>query len=153
MHQVYFAHGYRHGEERLAAFLGSLMRHVGFLPSLDPSSDDVNAAKLERHLGYTDGLVAMLPYRDSGPSPHILFEIAMARRSGKPLLVFIDDRISDNVVPQQTPHRRFTRPASPRRHPLRRSGSWTGRRLPSPLVRGVRTPPAKHGRRLDRLQA
>lgn len=76
MDPVYFAHGYREREAPFAAHFGSLMRSIGFLPSLDPPSDDVNAAKLERHLGYTTGGIAVISARPEGPSPHILFEIS-----------------------------------------------------------------------------
>ena len=108
MQPVYFAHGYREREAPFAAYFGALCRRAGLLPSLDPPSEDVNAAKLERHLGYTKGLVAVVSTRDAGPSPHILFEISMCLRAGNPLLVFLEDSLPGQVVPKHILHRRFS---------------------------------------------
>lgn len=108
MHPVYFAHGYRQREAPFAAYFGGLMHRMELLPSLDPPSADVNAAKLERHLGYTAGLVAVVTARPEGPSPHILFEISMCLRAGKPLLVFVEDSLSGDVVPRRALQRRFS---------------------------------------------
>lgn len=66
MHPIYFSHGYREREAPFAAFFSSLMAKIGFIPSLDPPSNDVNSAKLERHLRFTNGLVAVLSMRDGG---------------------------------------------------------------------------------------
>lgn len=108
MQPVYFAHGYREREAHFAAYFAKLMNRTSLLPSLDPPSDDVNAAKLERHLSYTAGLLAVISTRDEGPSPHILFEISMALRAGMPLLVFIEDSLPGDVVPPEVFHRRFS---------------------------------------------
>lgn len=108
MDPVYFAHGYREREAPFAAHFGSLMQSGDFVASLDPPSDDVNAAKLERHLGYTTGGIAVLADRTGGPSPHILFEISMCLRSHKPLLVFIEDSIPDNAIPRRVLRKRFS---------------------------------------------
>ncbi len=108
MDPVYFAHGYREREAPFAAHFGSLMQRGGFVASLDPPSDDVNAAKLERHLGYTTGGIAVLADRTGGPSPHILFEISMCLRARKPLLVFIEDSIPDNILPKRILRKRFS---------------------------------------------
>jgi hypothetical protein len=105
---VYFAHGYRAREAPFAAHFGSLMQRVGFIPSLDPPSDDVNAAKLERHLGYTTGGIAVIANRPEGPSPHILFEISMCLRARKPLLVFIEDTLPDNIVSNHVLQKRYS---------------------------------------------
>ena len=108
MHPIYFAHGYRQREAPFAAYFGTLLRQMELLPSLDPPSADVNAAKLERHLGYTVGLVAILTDRPEGPSPHVLFEIAMGLRAGKPLLVFVEDSLPGDLVPRRALQRRFS---------------------------------------------
>jgi hypothetical protein len=108
MDPVYFAHGYREREAPFAAHFGSLMQRVGFLASLDPPSNDVNAAKLERHLGYTTGTIAVLSDRSEGPSPHILFEISMCLRARKPLLVFLEDSIPDDIIPRGILRKRFS---------------------------------------------
>ncbi len=108
MHPIYFSHGYRERETRFVAYFGSLMNQSGFLPSLDPPSDDVNAAKLERHLGYTTGMIAILTSREEGVSQHILYEISMCLRSGKPVLVFIEDNLPEKIVPNTVLRRRFS---------------------------------------------
>ncbi|MFZ5448148.1 MAG: hypothetical protein ACOZFS_05870 [Thermodesulfobacteriota bacterium] len=108
MDPVYFAHGYRAREAPFAAHFGSLMQRVGFIPSLDPPSNDVNAAKLERHLSYTNGLIAVIANRPEGPSPHILFEISMCMRARKPLLVFIEDTLPDNLVSSHILQKRYS---------------------------------------------
>jgi hypothetical protein len=108
MDPVYFAHGYRAREAPFAAHFGSLMQRVGFIPSLDPPSNDVNAAKLERHLSYTNGGIAVIANRPEGPSPHILFEISMCLRARKPLLVFIEDTLPDNVVSSHILQKRYS---------------------------------------------
>ena len=108
MDPVYFAHGYREREAPFAAHFSSLMQRSGFVASLDPPSGDVNAAKLERHLGYTTGCIAVLADREGGPSPHILFEISLCLRARKPLLVFIEDCIPDNIIPGCMLRKRFS---------------------------------------------
>lgn len=108
MDPVYFAHGYREREAPLAAHFGSLMQQVSFVASLDPPSDDVNGAKLERHLGYTTGEIAVLANRAEGASQHILFEISMCLRARKPLLVFVEDSIPDGIIPNRILQKRFS---------------------------------------------
>ena len=108
MDPVYFAHGYREREAPFAAHFGSLMQRGSFVASLDPPSEDVNAAKLERHLGYTTGAIAVLADREGGPSPHILFEMSMCLRARKPLLAFIEDSIPDDLIPSRILRKRFS---------------------------------------------
>lgn len=108
MQPIYFAHGYREREAPFAAFFGKLLRRQELLPSLDPPSETVNSAKLERHLRYTKGLVAIVADRDGTISPHIRFEISMSIRSGQPLLVFFEDTLSPDVLPSQILKRRFS---------------------------------------------
>lgn len=108
MQPVYFAHGYREREAPFAAFFGKLLRKQRLLPSLDPPSESVNAAKLERHLRYTKGLVAIVSSRDGGVSPHIQFEISMSIRLGLPLLVFFEDTLPPELLPKQIPKIRFS---------------------------------------------
>jgi len=105
---VYFAHGYREREAPFAAFFGKLLRKQGLLPSLDPPSESVNAAKLERHLRYTKGLVAIVSSRNGEISPHIRFEISMSIRLGLPLLVFFEDTLAPELLPKQIPKIRFS---------------------------------------------
>ena len=108
MRPIYFAHGYREREAPFNAYFGKLMSKFGFIPSLDPPSDDVNSAKLERHLRYTEGLVGILTARDGGPSLHILYEISMAIRARKPSLVFVEDTLSENILPNGVLQCRFS---------------------------------------------
>jgi hypothetical protein len=108
MRPIYFAHGYREREAPFAAYFTNLMRKLGLMPSLDPPSNDVNSAKLERHLRFTDGLVAVLSAREGSASPHILYEISMALRVGKPALVFVEDTLPDNYLSQYIIQCRFS---------------------------------------------
>ncbi len=108
MHPIYFSHGYREREAPFAAYFSSLMAKVGFVPSLDPPSNDVNSAKLERHLGYTNGMVAVLSNREGGPSPHILYEVSMGLRCNKPTLVFAEDSIPESLLPTNVIIKRFS---------------------------------------------
>jgi hypothetical protein len=86
------------------------MRSEGFIPSLDPPSETVNAAKLERHLRSCDGMVAILTRREGGVSPHILFEISLALISRKPLLIFIEDTVrTAGMIPDRVLQSRFSR--------------------------------------------
>lgn len=108
MHPIYFSHGYREREAPFAAYFSALMAKVGFIPSLDPPSNDVNSAKLERHLSYTNGMVAVLSNRDAGPSPHIIYEISMGLRCNKPTLVFAEDSIPEPMLPKRVIIKRFS---------------------------------------------
>ncbi|MBV8901566.1 MAG: hypothetical protein JOY92_15810 [Verrucomicrobia bacterium] len=109
MNLVYFAHSYRKEDAPIVKFFGQLMRSTGLIPSLDPPSDSVNAAKLERHLTYCDGMVAVLTRREGGVSPHILFEIGLCLWARKPLVVFIEDVLPGQIVPDRVLQRRFSR--------------------------------------------
>jgi len=96
---IYFAHGYRPREVPFNEYFGILFESMGFSPSIDPPSGDVNAAKLEKHLKYNSGLIAVLSKRDDFlVSPYIMFEIQMCLKLGKPALVFIEDNLPDNIV-------------------------------------------------------
>lgn len=108
MHPIYFSHGYREREAPFAAYFSSLMAKLGFVPSLDPPSDDVNSAKLERHLSYTNGMVSVLSNRGTGPSPHILYEVSMAVRCNKPTLLFVEDSVPEKHIPNGVMVKRFS---------------------------------------------
>jgi hypothetical protein len=109
MHPIYFSHGYREREAPFVAFFSSLMAKVGFIPSLDPPSNDVNSSKLERHLSCTSGMVSILSNRGKGhPSPYILYEIALALRSNKPTLVFVEDSVNELFIPKNVIVKRFS---------------------------------------------
>jgi hypothetical protein len=109
MNVVYFSHSYRKEDADSVRHFGRLMRSEGFLPSLDPPSDSVNSSKLERHLRSSDGLVAVLNWRKDGVSKYILFEINLCIRAQKPLLVFVEDNLPDNIIPAGILQSRFSR--------------------------------------------
>lgn len=105
---LYFAHSYRDRDARVVDYFGRLMRSEGLVPSIDPPSDSVNAAKLQRHLNSSDGMVAVLSKREDGTSPHILFELSLAIRSGFPLLVFAEDTLPNDIISRLVPQSRFS---------------------------------------------
>lgn len=109
MNIVYFSHRYRKEDAELVRYFGRLMRSENLLPSLDPPSEAVNVAKLERHLNSSDGMVAVITRREGGPSQHILFEITLCLRARKPLIVFVEDELPNDIVPARILQRRFSR--------------------------------------------
>lgn len=111
MNIVYFSHSYRTADADIVKYFGLLLDGEGLIPSLDPPSDNVNSAKLERHLRSTEGMVAILTAREGGLSQHILYEISLCMRARKPLLVFVEDVLPDNILPSRILQRRFSRQA------------------------------------------
>jgi len=105
---VYFAHSYRERDAGVVDFFARLIRREGLTLSLDPPSDSVNGAKLQRHMNASDGLVAVLSRRPDGTSPHILYEVHLAVKTGQPVLVFVEDTISSGVLSPRTPQQRFS---------------------------------------------
>src|SRR5215213_9870670 len=105
---IYFSHGYREREAVFNKYFGMLIEQCGFIPSLDPPSGDVNSAKLEKQLKHTVGLIAIAANRDGSLSPFIRYEIDLAIRIGKPVLVFLEDSLSDKVLPDFLLKRRFS---------------------------------------------
>ncbi len=128
---IYFAHSYRDRDAKVVDYFGRLMRSEGLIPSLDPPSRTVNGAKLQRHLNSSDGMVAVLSRRESGTSPHILYEVALAIRARFPLLVFIEDTlpseiVSDRILQQRFSLRSFLREAPVHRHALTTFKDYVG---------------------------
>ena len=109
MHFVYFSHSYRPADDELNKTFEQLMITEGMTASIDPPSDKLNSAKPERHLRSTDGMVCVLPYREGGPSNYILYEITLAMRARRPLVVFVEDSLPSNVIPGTILGRRFSR--------------------------------------------
>jgi hypothetical protein len=99
MHTIYWAHSYRPEDATINEYFGLLLEGEKAIVNFDPPSKTVNASKLERNLRACDGMVAVLSWRSTGPSPYILYEISLCLRARKPLLVFIDDRLPNNVIP------------------------------------------------------
>lgn len=121
---IYFAHSYRERDANVVDFFARLIRSEGLTVSLDPPSDAVNAAKLQRHMNASDGMVAVLSKRTDGTSPHILFEINLAIKSGKPVIIFVEDTLSTRVIPPRLMQQRFSlrwylREVRDHRHALR----------------------------------
>jgi hypothetical protein len=114
MHLIYYSHSYRPGDAEINRFFQDLLLSEGLTPNLDPFSDRLNSAKPERHLRSTDGMIVVLPVRDPEPSPYILYEVALCVRAHKPILVFVEDVLPDNLIPVNLVQRRFSR-----RHLLR----------------------------------
>jgi len=109
MNLVYYAHSYRKPDADVVGFFSDLMRSERLVASLDPPSDHLNSAKPERHLGFTDGMVAVLTARDGGVSPYIGYEVSLCLRARKPLLVFVEDLLPGGLVPPRILQRRFSR--------------------------------------------
>jgi len=106
---IYYSHSYRPADKDINEFFQELMLSEGLTPSLDPPSDRLNSAKPERHLRSTDGMIAVLTYRDPEPSRYILYEIALCMRAQKPVLVFVEDVLPNNIVSEFLLQRRFSR--------------------------------------------
>ncbi len=106
---IYYAHSYRPADNPINEFFQELMVDEALTPSLDPQSDRLNAAKPERHLQCTDAMVVVLPQRDPAPSEYIRWEIALGLRARMPQLVFVEDTLPDDLVPQGILQRRFSR--------------------------------------------
>jgi hypothetical protein len=109
MRLVYFSHSYRKEDAPVVRYFGELIRTEGLLPVLDPPSESVNAARLQRHLRDSDGMVVVLTRRDTGVSPHILFEAALCLQARKPLLVFVEDVLTVERIPSRVLRSRFSR--------------------------------------------
>lgn len=109
MNLVYYAHSYRQPDTPVVEFFSELMQSEQLIASLDPPSDRLNSAKPERHLRSTDGMVAILTTRGGRVSQYILYEISLALRSNKPLLVFVEDLLPSRLIPSWVLQRRFSR--------------------------------------------
>jgi hypothetical protein len=109
MHIVYWAHSYREEDAPINRHFGMLIEEAEkMIFNFDPPSMTVNESKLQQNLSCCDGMVAVLPWRATGPSQYILFEIALALRSRKPVVVFIDERLPDDILPPRIMQQRFS---------------------------------------------
>ncbi len=108
MQLVFFSHSYRKEDAAVVRYFSELIRVDGLVPILDPPSDAVNAARLQRHLRDSDGMVVVLTRRDASASPHILFEATLCLQARKPLLVFVEDTVSE-LLPPRLLRSRFSR--------------------------------------------
>jgi hypothetical protein len=109
MHIVYWAHSYREEDASINKHFGVLIEQAEkMIVNFDPPSKTVNESKLQQNLSSCDGMVAVLTWRATGPSQYILFEIALALRSRKPVVVFIDDRLPNDILPPRIMQQRFS---------------------------------------------
>jgi hypothetical protein len=106
---IYYSHSYRPVDNPINEFFQELMVDEELTPSLDPQSDRLNSAKPERHLRSTDAMVAVLPQREPDPSEYIRWEIGLGLRARRPQLVFVEDTLADDLLPQGILQRRFSR--------------------------------------------
>jgi hypothetical protein len=109
MHIVYWSHSYREEDAAINRHFGLLIEQAErMIVNFDPPSESVNESKLLQNLRSCDGMVAVLPWRATGPSPYILFEIGLALRARKPVIVFVDDRLPSNVLSPRIMQLRFS---------------------------------------------
>lgn len=114
MNNIFFSHSYRPRDAEVNEFFGLLLESSGLVPTADPPSKKVNAAKLERHLRSNDAMVSILTQRDDRWSQYIEYEMNLCIRSRKPLLMFVEDTLPDELVPNRILQRRFSRGSLPR---------------------------------------
>lgn len=98
---IYYAHSYRTVDDDVNAFFQELMVDEQLTPSMDPPSDQLNAAKPERQLRSTDARVVVLTQRDPAPSEYIRWEIGLGLRARRPQLVFVEDTLPDDLEPSR----------------------------------------------------
>ncbi|WP_128595361.1 hypothetical protein [Paraburkholderia kirstenboschensis] len=139
---IYYSHSYRPSENDINEFFQELMLSEGLIPSLDPPSDKLNSAKPERHLRSTDGLIAVLPYRDPEPSDYILYELALCIRAKKPALVFVEDvlpsnTVSDSLLQQRFSRSHYLREVRNHRHALQTLKGYIGSEPPPTFESGI----------------
>jgi hypothetical protein len=94
--QIYFSHSYRDVEVN-KYFFDALIEQK-FELFADQKSPTWCVAKLERYLHDLSGFLSIVPRRatEDGSiaySPYIGYELSMARRSGLPRLMFVDDEV------------------------------------------------------------
>ncbi len=132
MHIIYWAHSYREEDAAVNRHFGVLIEQAErMIVNFDPPSQTVSEAKLQQNRRSCDGMVAVLTWRDTGPSKYILFEIALALRARMPVVVFVDDRISGDVLPprvlqQRFSHRTYFRQVREHLHALRVLKAYMG---------------------------
>jgi hypothetical protein len=136
MQIVYWAHSYRDEDAELNRHIGLLIEKAEqMIVNFDPPSKSVNDSKLAQNLRSCDGLVAVLSWRSTGPSPYILYEIGLALRARKPLIVFVDERLPSNILPprilqQRYSHRLFFRQVRDHRYSLQVLKNYMGEQPP-----------------------
>jgi hypothetical protein len=109
MQIIYWAHSYREEDAAINKHFGVLIEQAErMIVNFDPPSKTVNSAKLSQNLRSSDGMIAVLSWRANGPSQYILYEIGLSLSARKPVIVFVDDRLPDNILPARILQRRFS---------------------------------------------
>ncbi len=132
MHIVYWAHSYRPEDAAVNRHFGMLIEQAEqMIVNFDPPSQSVSEAKLQQNRRSCDGMVAVVTWRSGGPSPYILFEVALALRARMPVVVFIDDRLPNDILParilqQRFSHKTYFRQVREHIHALRVLKSYMG---------------------------
>src|SRR5215471_6977840 len=94
---TYFSHSYRPDDRELNLQFFRRFWERGFAFTVDPASDRLVPAHLERLMRSSACFVAVAPYRpEQRPyrtSPFIVYEYALAVRAGRPRLVWIEDGV------------------------------------------------------------
>jgi hypothetical protein len=101
--QVYFSHSYRDVE--INQYFFSQLRDQEFRLFADQKSPTWCVAKLERYIHGLSAFLSIVPRRRSDDraitfSPYIGYELNLARRSGVPRLIFIDDEVLSTHRPR-----------------------------------------------------
>jgi hypothetical protein len=95
MRQVYFSHSYR--DRSINSYFLDKFVEEKFELLADQKSPTWCVAKLERYMLESSGFVTIIPHRTSARkisySPYIGHELSLARRSGIPRLLFVDNVI------------------------------------------------------------
>src|SRR5262245_6663227 len=94
--QIYFSHSYRDVEVNTYFFEVLVEQKLELFA--DQKSPTWCVAKLERYVQDLSGFLSIVPRRVAddgsiGYSPYIGYELGMARRSGLPRLMFVDDEV------------------------------------------------------------
>ncbi len=99
MQQIYFSHSYR--DRRLNSYFLERFVQRDFDLLADQKSHTWCVPKLERYMLESCGFISVIPRRGSRSKPtyseYIGHELTLARRSGVPRLVFVDQAIKDSL--------------------------------------------------------
>src|SRR5262249_12253220 len=109
MHIVNCSHSYRQDDAAINRDFQVLIEQAErIIINFHQPPETANKWHLNQNLSSCDGMIAVLSWRQAGPSAYILHEIGLALRARKPLLVLVDDRLPDNILPARILQRRFS---------------------------------------------
>jgi hypothetical protein len=103
--RAYFSHSYRSEDKRRNLFFWEMLSDRGCYFTVDPkpyNNAPMEITYLEWLMRYSDCFIAVIPKREGpnspdGCSPYQSFENALARRAGKPRLVFAEHDLPENL--------------------------------------------------------